>query len=405
MGGFDRSKYKPTPMAALKAQDQEHESKRPSNNTRGFLEIKPGDNKFRIYPCHPDGGGKTYSEAKCVTFLTVTTQSRDDKGKPIEGKSELKRRPIFNSKVHGNTAKDMVEVYLEVAKRIAIPAYTEDKAHQNAIWSALTNGMTGIKPSDSWVMYASKFEGGTWGPVGILEVKKSIKTQMQELALSFAGNDPVSPDPFTDPNDGIAVVINKSGEGLNTEYKVSLDSQKVNKFNTEYLPTPLTDEQLEAFGKLDPLHKLYVNVFKASDLELELEGLKNFEEELAKKGVKDKDGNHYPAVLGVFQYDEFQKEIDAVYNQLPQEADAATQEQQVEQQEEEQQEEPVAEEEVTTAPPPPPPAPKVVKKPAASPAPKAPAPAAPPKPAPAPAAGPVSDTKDRLAALRSRLGK
>jgi hypothetical protein len=296
-------------------------------------------------------------------------------------------------------------VYLEVAKRIAIPAYAEDKRHQNALWTALTNStpgpLQGIKPVDSWVMYASKFEGGVWGPIGILEIKKSVQTQMRELAMQFVQNDPVSPDPFTDPDDGVAIIINRSGEGINTEYKVSMNSEKVDKFNTKFVPTPLTNEQLEAFAKLPSLHKTYVKSFKESDFEAELEGLKNFEAELQKRILKDKDGNSFPAKLSVMQYDEFQSEIDAIYSQLPQQDDAAVADDEIGQNDEVQDD--AAEEEVLTPAPAPVPTPK--------PAPiKRPAPVAPPAaPAPvqeaAPAIAPVAAPSDRLANLRSRLGK
>jgi hypothetical protein len=320
--GFDRSKFKPTPMAALKAQEQELENIRPTNSGRpGYLDIKPGANKFRFFPAHPDGGGKTYSEAKCITFLECEGPARDASGRIIEGQTEIKRRPIWNSKVHGGLPKDLVEEYLQVAKNIAIPAYTDDTVHQGNIWGHISNGFSGIRPSDSWVVYASKWEGSGWGDVGLLELKKSITVQLRDLAAEFAGDDPVSPDPFTDPDDGIAVIITKTGEKLKTEYKASLDKEQITKFETRLISSPLTDAQLEAFSKLDPLYKIYVNSFKMSDFESQLSGLKAFDDSLAKPGAKDKNGVAFTTNIGVFQYDEFQNAIDEILSTLPSEDD------------------------------------------------------------------------------------
>lgn len=316
MAGFDRSKYKPTIMADLKAQENEHETKRPSQGNSGkagYLTIGKNENKFRFFPCHPDGGGKTYSEAKCVTFLSTEKPVYVD-GKKTD-KKELKRSPVFNSKVHGNTPIDLVEEYLRVAKNIAIPAFTDDIDRQDKIWKYLT-GMNGIKPIDSWEVYASKFEEGTWSPIGILSLKKSITTQLKDIALEFVGNNPVSPDPFTDPNEGIAVIIKKTGEGLDTEYKATLSKIGVGK-EAKFDEVPLTDEQLEAFDKLDPLHKLYVKSLKRSDFESQVEGLDNFEKELTTKKLKDKNGNEFTANIGVFQYEEFQVAMDQLLDLIP----------------------------------------------------------------------------------------
>lgn len=317
MGGFNRSKYKPTPMAAIAAQDSEHETKRPSNNFErpGYLTIDDGENKFRLFPCHPDGGGKTYSEAKCVSWLTVEKQVYEN-GKAIEGKKELKRGPIFNSKVHGNLKFDLVEEYMSIAKTKAIPTYTDDQKHQEKIWKLISDGMTGIKPSDSWVVYASKFKGGVWGPIGLLEFKASVKNQLKDKAIELIGDNPITPDPYTDPDEGIAVIITKTGKRLDTEYKVSLE-MTVEGRTMKFLNTPITDEQGEAFAKLDPLYKIYNNVFKRKDLLFQIEGLMNYEQDLANKTFKDKDQNSFTANIGVFQYEEFQATMDKLLDLFP----------------------------------------------------------------------------------------
>lgn len=390
MAGFDRSKYKPTIMADLKSQENEHEAKRPSqgnSSKAGYLTIGKNDNKFRFFPHHPDGGGKTYSEAKCVTFLSVEKPVYVDNKKT--DKVELKRTPIFNSKVHGNTPIDLVEEYLRIAKNIAIPAFTDDKDRQDKIWKYLT-GMNGVKPIDSWEVYASKFEEGVWSPIGILSLKKSITTQLKDIALEFVGNNPVSPDPFTDPNEGIAVNIKKTGENLDTEYKVTLSKIGVGK-EAKFEEVPLTDEQLEAFEKLDPLHKLYVKSFKKSDLQAQIEGLDNFEKELATKKLKDKDGNEFTPNIGVFQYEEFQTAMDRLLDLVPDDVKEEKSNAQDDPQDDDTEE---YEEEIKTPI-------KIEKRPVRK-VEEKPAPVAKKEPEPAPT---TTSATDRLAEIRARLGK
>lgn len=306
MSGFDRSRLKGTSLATLKQKEQEHEAKRPSNDfERNYLKIDDGDNTFRFFPFHPDGGGSSYSEAKCVSFLSVKTEKRDDNGKGT-GEFEVKRRPVFNGKVHGNLPKDLVEEYLRIAKDIAIPNFTDDEKKQKAIWGKIT-GQDGIKPIDTWVVYAAKREGGVY-KTGLLELKKSITPQLRDLAAQLT-TDVQSPDPFSDPDEGICVIINKSGKKLDTEYKATLENEVVKKegsgrLSTEYIYTPLTDQQIEEWIKKDSLYKMYVNVFKKRDLELQLDGLVRFDAELKASG--------YP--IAVTEYSEFADIAEELFN-------------------------------------------------------------------------------------------
>lgn len=311
MGGFDRSKYKATPMSAVQQQDAEHDLKRPSGRKdKNRLSIELGDNKFRLFPVHPDGGGKTYSESRCISFLPLETKKRDKDGKVIEGEVEIKRRPVFNSKVHGDLSEDLCEVYLEVAKNIAIPEFTEDAKEQETIWKKVT-GMEGVKPKDSWVVYAAPVSGSgdeaTFGEVGLLEFGKTVKDQIRDKALEFIAGDITSPDPYTDPDDGICIVINKSGKGLDTKYTVELDTVKTGKFKVELVPTMIPDEVMEVWSQMEPLYKMNVGVFKKSDLELQIEGLTRFDESLASKG--------YP--IRVIERPEFLEAVERLIELVP----------------------------------------------------------------------------------------
>jgi hypothetical protein len=301
--GFDRTKAKATSVAALQAQERDHETKRPSNRNnfdRNYHTVKEGDNWYRIFPAHPKelDGGDSFAEPKCVTFLNVAVPKRDDDKKVIEGEFEVKLKPLFNSKVHGNVGKDIVEEYMTVAKTVAIPEFTgDDTETADKIWGLITgyrdskgNFHPGVKPQDTWVAYAVPITGFTdtgeailGSDIGLLEIKKSVKTKMNERAIEFAADDINSPDPFSDPDDGICVNITKKGSGKDA-YGKELHTVKEGKFDRRLIPTPLSDELLEKWSQMDSLKKLFVNSFKRSDLEKQLDGLKRFDDELSKKG-------------------------------------------------------------------------------------------------------------------------
>lgn len=309
--GFDRSKYKAASLSDIKSQEDRQQAIRPSKQFNGDNhDIDGGDNWFRLAPFHPDKGGSSPFVAKCVSFLEVKVPKRDDNKQVIEGQFEQKQKPIFNSKVHGGVDVDLVEEYMRVAKDLAIPSFTDDKEVQKAIWKQITDydnvkKRSGLKPKDSWECYA-------WnraGKLATLGFGSTVKNQLNALAANLS-QDPQSPDPYTDPEDGIAIIINKTGEQLTTKYTVRLDSRMVDKFNSQLIPTPLTDDQMQIFDKTKSLHERFVNSFKRKDLDYQIEGLQNFDKRLKADGYD----------ISVFQYDEFLDIIEALYEAFPEEA-------------------------------------------------------------------------------------
>lgn len=324
MAGFDRSKLKATTATALQSKQREQETKRPTaGGGAGYLEIKPGTNKFRIFPFHPDSGIDTYAVPVTVSYLMVTKPKRDEKtGRVIEGEFENKRSRVFNGKVHGNLPKDLVEEYMTFAKKVAIPNFVEGRSNAkelgDKIWNIMTyagKGSQAIKPSDAWTVYAMKEEGkdgeggSIWSKPGLLDLKRTITAQFTEKAIEFSG-DALTPDIYTDPDTGICVIITKKGEGKDTEYKMELDTAKYKegtRMVSAAVETPLTDDQIEAWFKLPSLAKMFVNSFKRKDFEYQIEGLQNFDNYLTSQG--------YP--INVFGYDEFQQVIGELMELVP----------------------------------------------------------------------------------------
>jgi hypothetical protein len=123
MAGFDRSKVRATTGESIKKREAEVRSRRPigSGAKAGYHIIDNGDNKFKIFPYHPDGGGESFAECKCVVFLDCKVPKRDSEGKEIEGEYEIKRKPIFNSKIHAGILLDIVDESVLIADNIVIP--------------------------------------------------------------------------------------------------------------------------------------------------------------------------------------------------------------------------------------------------------------------------------------------
>jgi hypothetical protein len=326
MPGFDRSKLKAT--AATVIQKQEKDFKRGGGGL-DFLSIETGENPIRVFPYHPDGGGESFAEAKSVSFLEVQVPKRDADKKVIEGEFEFKRKPIFNMKVHGNEEQkalklDLVEAYMKYAKEVAIPNLVgDDKQKFDKIWNKIVgNALTkeqGIKPQDSWVMYAMKGEGKTaegewmWGKIGPIDIKKSVKDLMTEKAAELE-----LPDPWTDPDEGYIPIITKAktADKPSDWYKLRVDSKKDGK-TTTYVTHQLSDEQINEWSEMKPLHELYVNSYKRKDFNYQVEGLKRFDDKLAADG--------YPIL--VFQYEEFLDIIEQVSNVVPEDNSQSEEEQ------------------------------------------------------------------------------
>jgi len=284
--GFDRSKFKATKLEVIKEQEKEQEKLKPHFGNDGgpnFHKLdEDGDYKMRVYPFHPDGGGESFNECKVVSFLPIRQPKRGKDGKVIEGQFEVKRKPIFNSKTHGGLEKDLVEEYMQYVKKNILPLHADDEAKQKEIWQTVT-GRDGVKPQETWPCYADMYKDGKV-TFGLWEIKKSIKGQMVELAASITDDDDiVSPDPYSDVEDGICVIVTRDSvagkEDASKWYKARLDSKLVDKFNQQLVPTPLTDEQLENLLEVDSLHKRFVNSFTSKDFDFQLKGLQRIDEE------------------------------------------------------------------------------------------------------------------------------
>lgn len=317
--GFDRSKYKAASFTDIKKQQETHEQVRPSNSNNDVHELKPGDNWFRIAPFHPDKGGVAPWEPKCVSFLDVKQQKRDENKRPIEGQFEVRAKPIFNSRVHLGLEKDLVEEYMKVAKEIAIPNFTDDKKVQENIWKKLTafdpvKKKSGIKPVDTWECYAWNESG----KLATLSLKKTMYEGLNILVTSAAGDGPVTTDPFSDIEYGIPIIIKKivGAKDIDTKYVVSFAETSINNGKGQITkttePKKLTDTQLQQFDKVKSLYERFVNSFTRKDFDFQIEGLESAERKLKEDGYD----------ISVMSYNQFLDSAEEISAQLPEETPA-----------------------------------------------------------------------------------
>jgi hypothetical protein len=280
---IDRSKFKAAPMSAMKKLDGELGQRRGYSNFQkvGYHTIDAGENKFRIYPPHPDSPDGVFWYPKSSAFLSLETDLYDEKGEKT-GQKEIKRRPVFTSDIHGPkelAGKDLIKMYIDYSKKKFEQLFETEDEKKTAM-ALFSDWKAGITPKLTWIMYADKYDAKGQKTLALLEIGNMIKKKMNELASEMdSGDSPVSVDPFTDPEDGIAIVVTKLGEKLSTEYKVELESKRSGKLNLTFVPTPLSDADLEKFIGFEPLHKRYKNSFRRRDFELQKEGLMRFDAE------------------------------------------------------------------------------------------------------------------------------
>lgn len=334
---LDRSKFKATSVAATVEQDKELAASlgRDGGNYTKYLVFEDGPNLLRIYPPHPeeDGGGDVFAEPKVTVFLPMMVPERDANRQVImeNGRPKLKEsvKSVFNSRIHGDTPKDLVEEYISLALKRLEEAleHTQDPAEKaiitnklNAVRGNYALKIQGLKYTQKWVMYVNRIVGQThtFGPI---EIGPAVKEALNKIAANVDnGEGAITTDPFTDIEDGraVKVVYNKNATKPQDYYNVQIDSTFVKQViagQPYNLPRqfPLTDEQLEAFMKVTPLKKRFRGVFKRSDFKLQFEGLEFF------------DKKHQ---IGLFQDEEFLnifEEIDAYYPEDEDEVNAENQ--------------------------------------------------------------------------------
>lgn len=278
------NQFKGTSMAALKDQDDRTQA---ATGGRRFLDHnikKIGKYRFRIYPGHD---GHPFMMPCSVSFLPIEREKKEE-GKTIK---KIIPFPIFNARMHGGLKQDIVELYVTFAEKV-IKADSTNPTEQTRKLTILNGGKKDgkfigtVRPQMTWKIYADLLNSDGSKVFARLGVPYSIKSKFNKIAVDSSDpNDPIVTDPFSDPTEGRIVTITTNGndDPKKEYYDVTIDLKG---------PTPLTDEELEEYLTVTPLHKLYINSYKYADFELQIEGLQRYDKEHG---------------FGVFGFEEFGK--------------------------------------------------------------------------------------------------
>ncbi len=269
MTKFDRSQFKGADLKNQKQHiDSVTEQTSYSGNTRPkYVSIEEGKNVFRIAPPHDSKNPSM--EAKCTVWLSIMVDWKEKDSE--ETKKVLKRRPLLNAKVHGGQKKDLVEAYIDFVYNTTAEQYTDKKEHRKLMnpifgWRG-SNGKwnSGIKPQVGWVCYVWKNE-----KLGRLELNQTIVNRMNELSIDEDSDEPIGIDPFSDPDNGVNLIV---------VYDKSKDSTKKYAVNRGSKTSAVTDEMLEELSEQDSLAEMLRDQYDMTVFNQTLEGLQRFDAE------------------------------------------------------------------------------------------------------------------------------
>lgn len=275
-----RDKYKATDTSILKKKKEEEDANLSSGRGSDFLTVEDGLNKFRIFPKHE--GEEAFSILRNYHWVSY------------EKDGEIKRTNVPDSRTHAGTEKDIIDEYIKLA-RLTLDASDADDAKKLKDMVSFPNG---LHMSTTWLAYANKIIGKDKAPqFGLLELKKTVRDGMNELSIIEDESEAIEMDPFTDPDEGLPLLItyNSKAKKAADYYLVQLSKK----------PVPLTEEELERFDKIQPLSKINLLQYTIVQFETAVEGLRIYDEENE---------------IGIFEGEVFQDIIEEVKGQYDQSA-------------------------------------------------------------------------------------
>lgn len=288
---FDPKKYKAASVQAVSESEKETQklTNQGSGMKGGFVDILTGTNQVRIFPAHEGTPNNLYIFPKSVHWIPqkvwvnkekkVVSNAFYEKAEDKSGfKQEIRNKPIFNSKVHGNTPKDIFEEYIKITTKFYEEEIVgEDKKNLekqskfNEKVKILTDWKKGIQAKTSYIVYGT-ISNSSGKQFGRIELNQSIKTQMNVMSNRESATTTIVLDPFTDPVNGKAIQV--------------IHNPLENDAKKKYLATLLwednwaiSQEDGDLFEECEPLYKIYTNCYKNSDFEKAIEGLEIFDAE------------------------------------------------------------------------------------------------------------------------------
>ena len=248
-----RSKLKPTPIKSLKKTVDEDNEMIGVQNSNEYLRLEDGKTtKIRIFPAHP-GEDNFYVKRKCY-WLTFTGQD-----------GNTYRGTVNDSVVHGGTKKDICDEFMKYAKK----KWSKDSDRLSCF-----TGQDGFGAQFTWLAYADEINPDEELKAKVWEFKKMVRDALNKLSFSEEDDDPIEVDPFTDPDEGLPILVKK----LSKPNKKKGENYYEVSFPKKVSARPLTDEEIEYFMNSKPLSELTPR-YEMRDFERALEGLQTFDEE------------------------------------------------------------------------------------------------------------------------------
>ena len=252
-----RSQFKATKIKSLRKTVDKDDAMVGVQSGNDYLNLEDGKTlKIRIFPAHP-GHEQFYVSRKCY-WLSFTTQD-----------GETKRGTVLDSIAHGGTKMDLIQEYIKFAKK----RYSNDSDKMEALVGTAMNSNS-LNPQFSWLCYADVVREGEELRPKIWEFKKMVRDLLNKLAFNEDEDEPIEVDPFTDPDEGLPVMVKYL---KNPNKKKGENYYEVN-FAKKPVARPLTDEELEFFANVKPLAEVNP-IYTMRDFDRALEGLQNFDEE------------------------------------------------------------------------------------------------------------------------------
>lgn len=288
---FNREDFKPSQVTSLKQEDEKVDKLlgREQKNYSDFLRIEDGRNIIRIFPPHPGPNPSLFVEPRVTTQLPFLYKEKDQNGNIImeNGQPKMIERTkhIFNSKVHGSLPFDLVEEYISRVQKKSEELYNNNEKSRvdylKYIYGRFnrkdrSQNIFGINYSQKWVMYVKKIndpDNPSSFQYGRLEIGKSIKNRLNEIAAIESENQAITTDPFSDPDEGITVSItfNKDAQQPSEFYRTELYMPRMG--SSSFKLFPLSDDDLKWLSEQESLSSMYQNSFKRKDLDFQIKGL------------------------------------------------------------------------------------------------------------------------------------
>jgi hypothetical protein len=251
-----RDKYKATPVKALKKSITEEDAEFSSGRGQ-FVQLTDGKNRIRFFPSHK-ANERFYT---LRAFYWVKNYADDDSG------DEMYNRTVLSARFHYPNAKwDLIDEYIVAARSFIESNGDFEPDEKAAKLEVITNWKTGLQLSRSWVAYCLKISGDK-REFGLIEMNKTIRDKINSEVLLEDEDEPITTDPFTDPDNGKVVIINVDKSKSKADQKYTIKVSGVN---------PLEDEELETFDSAKPLGDLFH--YTAKDWDSGLEGIKIFDD-------------------------------------------------------------------------------------------------------------------------------